>query len=106
MAINPQLNPVRHAMSHVDALALLGLKPTYDVGTIKAAFAYRCKECHPDTGVAGSTTMEQLQQARDALLENAAALNRACKLCRGVGKIRSTMGWRECSACAGTGDRR
>lgn len=76
--------------------------------TIRAAFARACRETHPDTAAAerAGITIGVLQHARDVLLDELAVINRACKLCGGVGKVRSTMGWRQCGACAGTGERR
>lgn len=76
---------------------------------IRAAFAEQCHKMHPDTAehtLAHTVPMSELQHARDVLLDELATINRACKLCSGVGKVRSTMGWRQCGACAGTGERR
>lgn len=94
-------------MGYDAALELLQLRPTYDVSTIKAAFARRCRESHPDTFDAGgdpTVTIDALQAARDVLLQAALGMNRACKLCRGVGQVRGSVGWRRCGACKGTGD--
>lgn len=76
---------------------------------VRGAFAQAAKDNHPDTGTLGFSygySMKELQHARDVLLDELAVINRACKLCGGMGKVRSTMGWRQCGACAGTGERR
>jgi len=44
----------------------------------------------------------QLKQARDALLCHRAVA--PCKLCKGVGKVRSRFGAQRCTACEGSGD--
>lgn len=103
------MNPAR-------ARELLGLLAAEtSVRSIRAAFARRCRACHPDTNQfeaaqekLGSVLVgiAQLQQARDVLLEAAAGANRACKLCGGRGRVRGALGVRSCSACAGTGDKR
>jgi hypothetical protein len=99
------MNPAR-------ARELLGLLAAEtSVRSIRAAFARRCRECHPDTARFDVpqdrvTAVGVLQQARDVLLEVAASANRACKLCGGRGRVRGALGVRSCSACAGTGDRR
>lgn len=95
-------------MTYDAALKLLNLKPTYDVAAIKTAFAQRVKEFHPDTAAPEILTVfsiKQLKEARDVLVEAAAELNRACKLCRGAGRVRGAMGLRKCGACNGTGDK-
>lgn len=86
-----------------------GAEDILTVERVRAAFAQAAKDNHPDTGNLGVSygyTMKELQHARDVLLDELAVINRACKLCSGVGKVRSTMGWRQCGACAGTGERR
>jgi DnaJ-class molecular chaperone len=98
-------------MTNEQALRLLQLDfGVHSAATIKAAFARRCKEKHPDTRV-GNGPLEfcyigNLQKARDVLLESAAALNRACKFCKGTGKVQGAIGMQPCAACAGTGDKR
>ena len=95
-------------MTHEEALHLLALKPTYSPDIIRQAFANACKVSHPDTAEtleSNQVSMSQLKEARDVLLEAAAGLGRACKLCRGVGQVRGAIGVRKCSACNGTGDK-
>ena len=95
------------------AAKLLSLLPEEinSLRSVKAAFARGARECHPDTGQYkgfGAETharINELQMARDVLIERIASQNNACKLCSGRGKVRSGMGWRSCGACGGTGDR-
>lgn len=94
-------------MTPARAIALLGL-PTGPCSerSVRAAYAQRVKEAHPDTGEGGaasSVPIRDLQMARDVLLGNAAPQN-ACKMCQGRGKVRFGMGWRSCSACNGSGE--
>lgn len=77
------------------------------VRSIRAAFARRVKALHPDTATAPGPGVPilELQAARDLLLNGVAQQHNACTLCRGRGMVRGVMGWRECSACEGTGDK-
>lgn len=95
-------------MTPAKAMTLLGL-PSNDLSeqAVKAAFARRVKEVHPDIASAPSfcTSVSDLKEARDLLLDGMTLQNSACTLCRGDGKVRGIMGWHKCSACNGTGDR-
>jgi DnaJ-class molecular chaperone len=96
------------------ARKLLGLLPEErGVRSIRAAFAQRSREMHPDTAMqiggalsGARISFADLKSARDCLLQEAEKSERACKLCGGVGKVHASMGWRSCSACKGTGDKR
>lgn len=91
-----------------DVLRLLDAETS--VHSVRAAFARRVKEEHPDLGrelYAGNVgaIMGQLKQARDVLLAEATKQNSACVLCSGSGKVRGAVGWIRCVACKGTGDK-
>jgi len=97
------------------ALQVLGLLPAEALSarSIRAAFARRSKEMHPDTAMqigggeaAWRVPFDDLKAARDYLLSEAKAADCACKACGGRGKMRASLGWRQCGACAGTGDKR
>jgi hypothetical protein len=88
-------------------LGLLECEAT-SLRSVRAAFARRVRECHPDTtpgATAERPLIRDLQMARDVLIERIASQNNACVLCSGRGKVRAGMGWRRCGACDGTGDR-
>jgi hypothetical protein len=103
------------------AAKILGLLPceTGSLRSVRAAFARSVRAVHPDVRVVtkpGETFgkfeifntphgVGVYQMARDVLIERIASQNRACKLCSGRGKVRAGMGWRQCGACKGTGDR-
>lgn len=88
------------------AAALLRPENSVDMASVKAAFAARCREMHPDTtpDATDRVAIGMLQEARNVLLNDIAQKNNACKLCRGVGKVRGAIGYRKCGACAGTGE--
>ena len=96
-------------MKHAVALALLKLAPdaVLSVPIVRAAWAQEVRVCHPDTGgdAAERSAIGNLTTARDLLLGELAGQNKACKQCRGLGKIRGRMGFRDCGACNGTGDK-
>lgn len=75
---------------------------------IRGAWAKAVKLAHTDTGGDYGLAPSQittLTKARDLLLDHLSGSNRACKLCKGSGKVRSRFGTRDCIACKGTGDK-
>lgn len=90
-------------MKVADACAYLDLELAQagDHDTVRRAYAARVKVDHPDHGGTGSL-LATLKAARDTLLCHSAIS--PCKLCRGVGKVRSRFGAQRCTACGGSGD--
>jgi DnaJ-class molecular chaperone len=91
-----------------DAKQALGLTGVHiDAVTVRKAWAEAVKRTHPDTATDSRnvTYSEKLTEARDFLLAALAGADLACKLCNGTGKVRASLGARECAACNGTGDR-
>lgn len=75
---------------------------------VKSAWAMAVKHDHPDHGADGADAASRIAtytKARDLLLEVIAGTNRACILCKGLGKVRGRFGARDCIACKGTGDK-
>lgn len=79
---------------------------------VKKAWAAAVTAAHPDTEgnwhvrpTDAATQIATLTTARDLLLSVIAGSDRACKLCKGLGKVRGRFGARDCIACKGTGDR-
>lgn len=98
-------------MKRDEALKLLGLEPGNPISSdiVQAAFRQRVKLAHPDT--AGDSqgvkySVQQLTMAKKMLLESAQGTDLCCRLCAGRGMVRSGMGFRDCVACKGTGERR
>lgn len=89
------------------ARELLGFREgeAHPLISIRARFAQRVKESHPDTGTP-HVPIKDLQTARDVLISALETKNNACVLCSGTGKVRGVIGMRACSACKGTGDTR
>lgn len=105
-------------MKREEALNLLGLEQAVSNLTpqiVAEAFRARVKQAHPDTASAGEsrgesnesqTSVQLLTIARKTLLESLDGTDLCCRLCSGRGIVRSSMGWRKCVACKGTGERR
>jgi DnaJ-class molecular chaperone len=90
------------------AAALLGVNEGASKESVREAWALAVKAAHPDTGaspVRAAAVIEKLTEARDLLLNALAGADLACKLCGGTGKVRATLGARDCTACNGTGER-
>jgi DnaJ-class molecular chaperone len=91
-----------------ELLGLLAVE-AQSVRSIRAAWAARCRAFHPDTAgnmsVHQGDALNELTSARDFLLLALEKQNRTCKLCGGVGKVRATVGMRDCVACSGTGEK-
>lgn len=101
-------------MNRTEALEILGLvdasRDPLTENIVRDAFRARVKQIHPDMGdsAAGAgANMVKTVAARDYLLKNiTTADDFACRQCAGVGMVRvGKMGWRECAACKGSGDR-
>ena len=57
-------------MASIDCWQLLGISPDVNAGEVRAAFAKRVRDVHPDSGGTGdSLTMRLLVDARDEALE-------------------------------------
>lgn len=93
-------------MQRKEALKLLQLPDDEFTATqVRAAFAARCKENHPDTGASQNVSIAQLKQARRALESSSGYVkNFTCKKCNGRGIIYRRLGKRSCDSCYGTGD--
>ena len=100
-------------MNRNEALNLLDLQHavtplTADI--VNAAFKRAIRFGHPDSPDYKADlhihNMGVYQDARKLLLEEPKAVDSHCKLCGGAGMVKSTMGWRQCVACNGTGVRR
>lgn len=92
-----------------EAREIMGLQRSpldYETADIRRLYAQRVKEAHPDTGSRCGVSIQELQQARDLLLEALESQKCTCKLCQGVGQVRRGMAWRTCSACRGKGETR
>lgn len=102
-------------MNRARALEVLGLdkaKCTLTREIVEEAFRAAIKHNHPDVATMDDKSrtywsIDAIKDARKILLENLGgdALF-ACKLCKGVGMVRATIGWLKCSACKGTGEKR
>lgn len=92
-------------MTPTRAAELLAVPESADALQVQQAYRAAVKQAHPDTGPANGVSIKDLQMARDVLIERVVMQNNACRLCDGVGKVRGVMGWRECSACDGKGER-
>lgn len=100
------------AMTRQKALEVLDLQHavtplTADI--INAAFKRAIRFGHPDSPDYKADlhihNMSVYQEARKKLLEEPNIADSYCKLCNGLGMVR-TGGWvGKCSACKGTGDR-
>lgn len=101
-------------MKQAEARAMLGLdKALADLTEEIVVEAWRgaVKRNHPDTATAAEQpqivwTVDALSIAKKTLLDSISGADFACKLCSGRGKVPAKMGWRTCSACKGTGDKR
>lgn len=83
----------------------LGGNPPATAAEVRASYAMRVRECHPDTGSGPAyATMAELQQAKKTLLEALTGQNSACVLCKGRGRVPHRIGTRQCAACGGTGE--
>ncbi len=94
-------------MNRNEALKLLSLDNavvTLTPEIVQTAFRRAMVEHHPDTGGA-ATNVGVYQEARKVLLDTLNDADSACKLCQGVKMVRGKFGWRNCTACHGTGVR-
>lgn len=102
-------------MNRNEALKLLGLDNAATALTpeiVQTAFRCAMVAHHPDTRADQIDLNEHrvldvtvYQEARKVLLDNLSSADLCCKLCGGLGKVPSKMGYRACVACKGTGDR-
>jgi hypothetical protein len=99
-------------MDRKKALELLGLDSavpdlTHDI--VLEAFRARAKMAHPDTASESNLThfdAHALTVAKKVLLESLQGTDLCCRLCKGRGMVRASMGFRRCVACHGTGERK
>lgn len=96
----------------MEALGLLGSAlDEMTPSLVKGAWAVAVKVAHPDTlglqpgATCAASQIATLTKARDLLLSGIDSSNRACVLCKGVGKVRGRWGATDCTACNGTGDK-
>lgn len=83
---------------------------------VVTAWRVAVKQHHPDTAelrafealpsVAPIVTIDVLTSAKEFLLSHLNGDDLACKACSGRGKVPAQMGWRACSVCKGSGDKR
>lgn len=96
----------------LELLQLAACKTALTEEIVREAFRRRVKESHPDTAAPGATAghphVQDLVAARDYLLTNlTTADDFACRQCGGLAMVRvGKMGWRECAACKGSGERK
>lgn len=102
-------------MERRKALEILGLEhavPDLTADIVQTAFRTRVKLAHPDTaesrGESNLThlTVQELTMAKKTLLESLQGTDLYCRLCKGLGSVRASMGVRKCVACGGTGERK
>lgn len=93
------------------ACRLLSVEPGAAPDDIRAAFAAKVKESHPDTGGSGGD-IQQLKKARDLLIQNQGvqpfeefkgAAIYTCKMCNGSGRVAVGFSNIRCNTCNGTG---
>lgn len=97
------------------ARKVLGLdkaKCTLTREIVEKAFRAAVKHNHPDVATMDDKSriywsIDAIKDARKILVENLdGSCDFSCKLCKGVGMVRATIGWLKCSACKGTGEKR
>lgn len=76
------------------------------------AFRAKARLAHPDTGNSATESnlthfdAHALTLAKKVLLESLQGPELCCRLCKGRGMVRASMGLRKCVACGGTGERK
>jgi DnaJ-class molecular chaperone len=99
-------------MKPAEALKILGLGSSMADLTpeiVNTAFRQRIKSAHPDTASESkpsTMSVQELTTAKKIALESLDGSDLCCKLCQGRGMVRSSMGFRQCVACKGTGERK
>jgi DnaJ-class molecular chaperone len=99
-------------MTPIEAARILDLDPAapgLTVQIVNTAFRSRVKLAHPDTGGESKESKHSVQElttAKKLMLESLQGLHLCCKLCQGHGMVKSSMGFRQCVACKGTGERK
>lgn len=108
-----QLQRTEGSVTPGQAKEVLGLVPMGREMTaldVRHAWNEAVKANHPDTITKDDSarivySMAHLTEARDLLLAVLAGSDRACKFCKGTGKVRGRLGAVDCVTCKGTGDK-
>lgn len=99
-------------MNRAEALQILGLDkamPDLTPEIVLEAFRARVKLSHPDTAtetISPKHSVQELTIAKKMVLSSLSGTDLCCRLCQGRGKVRARMGFLECVACKGTGERK